>query len=251
MGTSTAASFYVRGAQTLVASWKAYARGAQGAAVRHLPGVAAALFPHEPERGVYNNALLERDLGDGSRAAALDALEAAYAVAGVSRFAAWTPGTDLPLRRDLERRGYTLDTSTRAMGLSLDDLDLPRPQIRLEPASWEEYLRAEGLPPTFLADADHAAFHALVTRVNGEIVGSALAYDHGSDCGIYNVSTAEQFRRRGLGTALTAAQLYDAQARGRRTASLQSTALAERVYAAAGFRDLGRILEYLPADPGP
>ena len=31
------------------------------------------------------------------------------------------------------------------------------------------------------------------------------------------------------------------------TASLQSTAMAERVYAAVGFRDLGRILEYVPA----
>jgi hypothetical protein len=40
--------------------------------------------------------------------------------------------------------------------------------------------------------------------------------------------------------------------RGCSTASLQSTAMAERVYAAAGFRDLGRILEYVPpARSGP
>jgi len=30
------------------------------------------------------------------------------------------------------------------------------------------------------------------------------------------------------------------------TASLQSTPMAERVYAAIGFRDLGRFLEYVP-----
>jgi predicted GNAT family acetyltransferase len=29
-------------------------------------------------------------------------------------------------------------------------------------------------------------------------------------------------------------------------ASLQSTPMAERVYAAVGFRDLGRFLEYVP-----
>jgi hypothetical protein len=34
----------------------------------------------------------------------------------------------------------------------------------------------------------------------------------------------------------------------RRTASLQSTPMAERVYAAVGFRDLGRILEFGPRD---
>ena len=48
------------------------------------------------------------------------------------------------------------------------------------------------------------------------------------------------------GARLTAAQAYDARARGCRTASLQSTPMAERVYAAVGFRDLGRILEYIP-----
>jgi predicted GNAT family acetyltransferase len=56
----------------------------------------------------------------------------------------------------------------------------------------------------------------------------------------------EKARRRGLGTALTAAQVHDARGRGCRTASLQSTEIAERVYAAVGFRDLGRILEYVP-----
>ena len=34
--------------------------------------------------------------------------------------------------------------------------------------------------------------------------------------------------------------------RGCETASLQSTQMAERVYAAVGFNDLGRILEYAP-----
>jgi predicted GNAT family acetyltransferase len=71
-----------------------------------------------------------------------------------------------------------------------------------------------------------------------------LAYDKGGDCGIYNVSTKEHARRRGLGTALTLAQAYDALDRGCVTASLQSTPMAERMYAAIGFRNLGRFLEY-------
>jgi len=169
-----------------------------------------------------------------------------YATAGVARFAAWVHESDEPMRVELERRGYTLDTTTRAMGMELDDIALPRPRIDLGPADWAEYLRMDGLPPDFLRTADHAAFHLLAARVDGEMVAAALAYDFGDDCGIYNVGTVERARRRGLGTALTTAQVYAARARGCRTASLQSTPMAERVYAAVGFRDLGRILEYVP-----
>jgi predicted GNAT family acetyltransferase len=46
---------------------------------------------------------------------------------------------------------------------------------------------------------------------------------------------------------LTACQAYAARARGCQTLSLQSTPMAERVYAAVGFRDLGRLLEYVPS----
>jgi ribosomal protein S18 acetylase RimI-like enzyme len=74
-----------------------------------------------------------------------------------------------------------------------------------------------------------------------------MAFDLGSDCGIYNVGTLERARRRGLGTALTVTHLDAASDRGCETASLQSTPMAETVYTAVGFRDLGRILEYEPA----
>jgi hypothetical protein len=45
---------------------------------------------------------------------------------------------------------------------------------------------------------------------------------------------------------VTALLVHDARARGCQTASLQSTEMAQRMYAALGFRDLGRILEYVP-----
>ena len=70
-----------RGMATLVASWEAYASGSEGAAVIHSPGLAAAVFPSEPARAVYNNVLLARDLGPAERVAALAAAEATYAAA--------------------------------------------------------------------------------------------------------------------------------------------------------------------------
>ena len=130
------ADLYRRGAETLVASWEEYARGAGGASVRRSPGVAAAVFPKEPERAVYNNALLQRELTSLERADALHAMEATYAAAGVTRFAAWGHESDKPMRADIERRGYTLDTWTRAMGIALDDVRLSRPDVELGPPDW-------------------------------------------------------------------------------------------------------------------
>jgi GNAT superfamily N-acetyltransferase len=150
------------------------------------------------------------------------------------------------MRGDLERRGYTFDSSTRAMGMALADIRLPRPELELGSVEWAEYARLFGFPDGLLSGADHSSFHLVVACRGGEPVASAMAYDHDGDCAVFNVTTLEHARRRGLGTALVALQLHDARDRGCQTASLQSTPMAERVYAAAGFRDLGRIIEYVP-----
>jgi ribosomal protein S18 acetylase RimI-like enzyme len=237
---------YVRGAATLLASWEAYARGSAGAALERLDGVSTAVFPSEPERSVYNNALLERHLAPGHRAQAVDALEASYRSAGIDRYAAWVHESDKPMRAELEGRGFPLAETTRAMGMELADLRVPRPEVELAQADLFEHLRLVGMPPGFLRAADPAAFEVVVARLDGENVATAIALDLDGDRGIYNVGTLEHARRRGLGTALTALLLHDARERGCRTASLQSSQMAERVYAAVGFRDLGRILEYVP-----
>jgi GNAT superfamily N-acetyltransferase len=243
----TDTDLYVRGAETLIASWEAIARGSRGAAVLRTSGVAAAVFPAGPEGGIYNNALLERDLGPAGRYDAVVAMEAAYASAGVDRFAAWVHESDEAMRAQLEARGYTIDTSTRAMGMALGDIRPVPDEMDIAPAGWSEYVRyleAFELPPDLLAGVDPTAFHVLVARLEGEIVATGLAFDLGDDCGIYNVSTVERARRRGIGTALTTRLVHDAAERGCGTATLQSTEMAECVYASVGFRDLGRFLEY-------
>ncbi len=250
MTVVTDADLYARGAATLVASWEEYARGADGASVHRLPGAAAAVFPSGPEREFFNNVLVERGLAADGRTRALDAVAAAYAAVGFTRYAAWVHEGDAGMRREVERRGYRLVESTRAMGLVLDEVRMPRPAIEIRPAPWREYLGLADLPAGLLASVDPAAFHVVVARVDGESAAAGIAYDAGGDCGIYNVITREHARRRGLGTAVTAALVHDARARGCETASLQSTPMAERVYAAVGFRDLGRFLEYQRSGPG-
>ena len=243
----TDVELYACGIATAVAAWEELARTSTDAAVRRLTGVTAAVFPHEPERTVYNNAVLKQNLTADERRLALDALEETYFEVGVTRFAAWVHESDHAMRTELEQHGYTLDSSTQAMGMPLADIRLPRPELELAEIDWESYLRTFGLPAGLLSHADRTALRVLVARVDGEAVATATAFDHRSDCGIYNVMTLAHSRRNGLATALTTLQLHEARARGCRTASVQSTEIAQRVYAAVGFRDLGRILEFVPA----
>jgi GNAT superfamily N-acetyltransferase len=239
---------YARGVATCLASWEEYARASEGASLQRLNGVSAGVFPSEPERTVYNNAVLDRELGPADRAAAVEAMQAAYHSAGVARYAAWVHESDEEMSAELTSRGYALDEITRAMGMSLDEIPVEPPEVELGPPDWDEYVRLVGVPG-LLSGADPSAHHILVGRLEGENVATAMAFDHDGDRGVFNVSTLERARRRGLGTALTARLLHDAVQRGCSTASLQSTAMAERVYAAVGFRDLGRILEYVPPQP--
>jgi GNAT superfamily N-acetyltransferase len=239
---------YDRGTATAVACWEHFARATEGAGVLHAPGVAAAVFPSGPERTIYNNAVLERDLEYAERAAAIAAMEDAYAAAAVDGFAAWVHETDIPMIEDLERRGYRCAESTRAMGMSLHKFAVAMPEIDVGRPTWPEYqefLERLGVPAGLLPHVDATALDVVMARLRGRSVATALSFDHDGDCGIFNVSTVLSARRRGLGTALTALQLHAAKRRGCTTASLQATAMAEGVYAAVGFGDLGRIREYV------
>ena len=98
-----------------------------------LPGAAVAVFPDGPERGIYNNALMAREAAAADRATAIEGMEAAYADSGVEEFAVWVHESDRAMRRDLGRRGYSIDSSTMAMGMWLDDVTVPRPTVEASP----------------------------------------------------------------------------------------------------------------------
>lgn len=242
----SSADLYDRGVATLLACWEQFASGSKDARVERKPGVAAAVFPFEPERAVYNNAVLDRSLEASERRAAVDALETAYASAGIDKFAAWVHESDVAMSRELLGRGYTLAEWTRAMGRSLDDLvDAPR-AVDLAASDLFDHLQIIGAPE-LLRGVDPSAFRVVVARLAKERVATAMAFDHDGDCGVFNVVTLEPARRQGIATAVTHLLLHDAAIRGCTTASLQATEMAVGVYVAAGFTDLGRILEYVPA----
>lgn len=229
----------------LLGSWTRIAEGTAGASIEQFPGAVVAEFPTGPERLFYNNAVLARDLDESRVREAAGAIIRAYENAGIDRYAVWAHESEQAANAEMTHRGFRVDTTTRAMAMSLDEIAVPRPELELGPSDWNEYLRIIEVPGELLAGVDASHFHILVARLEGENVAAGMAYDHDGDCGIYNVGTLPHARRRGLGTALTGLHLYQALERGCATASLQSTESAEGAYAALGFRDLGHFIEYV------
>jgi ribosomal protein S18 acetylase RimI-like enzyme len=235
---------YRRMAAGLVAASRHFAAASPGAYVQDEPGISIAVFPAPPDRSIYNSALLDRGLNGADRAAAIDAMEGAYALAGIDGYAAWTHESDLPLIDDLVARGYRLAESTRAMSASLADVTARQDELDVVRIDWAEHLRIIEAPEGLLSRFDPRIFRVYAARLEGRPVVTAIAFDHDGDCGVYNVGTVPDARRRGLATALTAFVLADARSRGCTTASLQATPAAEAIYASVGFHDLGRIHEY-------
>lgn len=68
----------------------------------------------------------------------------------------------------------------------------------------------------------------------------------GGVVGLYNICTLDAYRGRGIGTAMTAQPLHDAQAQGHDTTILQAGAMGVNLYARLGFVPFGEVSEYKP-----
>ena len=75
---------------------------------------------------------------------------------------------------------------------------------------------------------------------DGTPVATSISIRSGDVVGVYNVGTAEPARRRGIGWAMTAAAIVAGAEPGTTTATLQSSAMAQSMYADHGFRVLFR-----------
>jgi ribosomal protein S18 acetylase RimI-like enzyme len=234
-----------RSVATLVQSWAYLATGSPGAEVIETDGAATAIFVRSPDREFLNNTILTRHVGN--LGPTLDTVEGAYADRGVERYAIWVHESEGATAREVEARGYVYDSSTRNMAMPIADLvETAGSNLDLLEPSLEEFWHAgglDGLVPELSAEGAH--FY--ISRLNGENTTMLMAFDHDGDCGIYMVGTAPTARRQGLATALSAHAVAEARERGCTTVSLQSTPMAEGVYASVGFRDLGRFDEYVAA----
>ncbi|PRX50092.1 acetyltransferase (GNAT) family protein [Prauserella shujinwangii] len=79
-----------------------------------------------------------------------------------------------------------------------------------------------------------------VGRLDGRVVGTAATSISNRVAGVYVVTTGSGHRRRGIGTALTAAALRAGRERGLSVATLQASRDGEPVYLRMGFQPVTR-----------
>jgi len=176
----------------------------------------------------------------------------------------WTGPSTTPadLGQRLLRRGF-LPEPAHGMAADLDSISLSAspnappaavdPDITVEAVSdlpalsaWSRVLcDAFGAPRAF-GDAfgeligtigldASAAFRHFLGRVEGEPAATCSVFYGAGVAGIYDVATLPEWRRRGLGGAVTRAALAEARARGYRVAVLQSSARGASLYRGLGF----------------
>ena len=234
------------GQDTLIASWRALATISPGAQVHEGHAAVAAIFPLWVP---LNNAIAYDASPDSARLAA-DEVTPLFDDARVATWALWLSSSansfDAPDSVG-SIDGFTRDTTTLVMHCALSaarprSSAVERTTIEAAGRATDEVVPANELPPPDGA----GGVDAWVAVVGGYAVAGAWSYLHGSDCGIYAVGTAVDWRRRGAATALMHNVLADAYERGAQSATLQSTRMGEPLYTSLGFRAVGRYEEWVP-----
>ena len=81
--------------------------------------------------------------------------------------------------------------------------------------------------------------------VDGEVVATSSVLHSGGVAGIYNVTTLESARRKGIGAAMTAVPLLEARALGYRVGTLESSESGFNVYRQLGFQEYCKLYRYV------
>jgi GNAT superfamily N-acetyltransferase len=91
---------------------------------------------------------------------------------------------------------------------------------------------------------DNVPWRHYLASIDGVAAATVSLFFAANVAGVYFVCTAPDFRRRGLGEAITHAALADARALGFRTAVLGSSRMGHALYERMGFRDVCDISVY-------
>jgi GNAT superfamily N-acetyltransferase len=83
-----------------------------------------------------------------------------------------------------------------------------------------------------------------VGLLDGEPVATVSLLTAGGAAGIYNVTTVERVRRRGIGAVMTAAAVHAGRRRGLITATLQASTMGRATYEGLGFRHACDLVPY-------
>jgi ribosomal protein S18 acetylase RimI-like enzyme len=182
------------------------------------------------------------------------------------------PGSrPLDLEDRLQAHGFEAAEAELGMSLELSEpsanvespkgLSIRRVRRREEIAEFAAVIAANWDPPdshviAFYAQATPALLQAncpmrlLVGYLDGQPVSTSEVFIGAEVAGIYSVATKREFRRRGLGSALTWAAAEEAKRMGIPIVVLQSSDAGKGVYARLGFQPAVHFMEYTIAAAG-
>jgi GNAT superfamily N-acetyltransferase len=210
-------------------------------------GITAAIVPGSPKRSFFNSVLYE---DPESMVASIGELQTVYSAAGVQAWTVWVPEAETSVARALEAAGHHLDATPRAMGMPIGDLRAPEPDPELEIREEPDYELVSSInevaygfaPGEFpVMRGDLSALRTYLGAIDGETVGCAGAFTHGTDCEVAFVAVLPEGRGRGVSGRLMARAVADAADQGLETTSLQATKLGYPVYVKLGYADYGEL----------
>jgi GNAT superfamily N-acetyltransferase len=212
---------------SLAGSWEALVAPHPDAVVVRGDGFVAARCPGHP---VFNNAALLRP----------DALAAALAFFdGTDHYAVWS--ADAAAAAAAAAAGLVRDMTTVPMVCELSAAEPPGDGVH-SGVSPETVADIAGVDAVLLRDVP-----GLWTFADAGLESCLVLLPVDTDVNVSFVATRESARRRGLAGRVLRHALAAARAKGFRTASLQSTPMAEGLYRRAGFVPVGHWQEWVPA----
>lgn len=236
------------GEETLVGSWHALAHVFPGASVRQRRWSVTALFPSRP---TLNNAILQGPATAVAAAEAAADLTRVYEGAAVEGWALWLRSSMVTLAPSGPRhslRGMVRRGNVAVMTRTLT------PGVASHPAlvstSVPAAMSPGGCLPNVLPGPDGVpGLDGWVLLQRDVPVVAGWTFLHGTECGLYGVSTLPRRERRGVTTQFVRHVLARMQRRGARTASLQSTPAQAAFYGSLGFRARARYEQWTPRGP--
>ena len=102
----------------------------------------------------------------------------------------------------------------------------------------------EAYPEVILTDEQ---MKLLLGRVDGEPIATGNLFQQGDVAGVYVITVTEEFRRRGLGEAMTWAVLRTGREAGAAVGVLQSSSMGYSVYEQMGFETVVNYHQFQPA----
>jgi GNAT superfamily N-acetyltransferase len=165
----------------------------------------------------------------------------------------------------LEARGFSKIASEPMMSIDLNDLPEQKriPGLAIKPVRSEEEMKMFDRVLETQFRLGEAAFkkiheiecslgfeedcprHLYVAYQDGIPVSTNFMILDDDVVGWYKIATHPDYCRRGIGTAVTLAPMYDARERGYNVGVLQSTEAGLRVYSRLGFKEDGILDWYM------